>query len=420
MSHAEPEVRLAGMFLSVYSASVTRHITGGVFKSLKRNLVHLHTDTDASFRREIHGYTQKLFDRLRASTATLSKGQSKHGASIQSRLKFQKESSKYETRLNNHSQQDPLTDAMAFVVWYIRFLQWEMRAPASYQRRITALRSLIIVLRSGVDSGVPQSYLSKSAQGQLSWPHSLQIANPTLIRILLDLILDPFDDIRDAAISILQLCLIALPQAQKTAMLGTIPRFISRAETAMLITGRADQADGVARAYGLIFSLAGESQTNLHDTQISSKLGVFEHLKRQLDVTLEIARNNLSEAVNGRPVHGIYAALRYIVDQHGFYTGLSSAPEEALERWKQLHREVVASIELLWSYVYHVLCADAPEGHIPDEMDDETSLDTKEVLSYSWRGVKEARYVLYPDMCIICLQLQYASPDCHFQSSYRP
>ncbi|CAO2651647.1 Nn.00g042170.m01.CDS01 [Neocucurbitaria sp. VM-36] len=394
MSHPEPEVRLAGMFLSVYSASVTRPITGGVFKSLQRNLVHLHTETDANFRREVHGYTQKLFDRLRASTATLTKAKFKRSTSHPGRLPFPSECANHEMLHRKYSQQDLLTEALDFVVWYIRFLEWEMRSTASYQRRITALRSLTIVLRSGVDPGVPQSHLSKSAQGQLPWAHGLQIGNVKLIRVLLDLILDPFDDIRDSAISVLQLCLIALPEARKSAVLATIPRFLSRAETAMLRTGRADQADGVARAYGLIFSLASESREDFRDTRFSSKLRLFEHLKRQLDSTLDIAQNNLSEAVNGRPVHGIYAALRYIVDQNDFYADLSNASKESYEQWIQLHREVVASIEKLWSYVYHVLCADAPEGHVPDEMEDETSLDTKEILSYSWRGLKEASTLL--------------------------
>jgi hypothetical protein len=83
MSRPEPEVRSAGLFLSVYSTAITRHMTGGTFASLQRNLIHLHTDTDANFRREVHGYTQKLFDRLRASTATLAKGTTKAGSLAQ-------------------------------------------------------------------------------------------------------------------------------------------------------------------------------------------------------------------------------------------------------------------------------------------------------------------------------------------------
>lgn len=312
MSHHKPEVRLAGMFLSVYSTAITKPIPQGVFKSLKRNLVHLHAETDANFRREVHGYTQKLFDRLRASTATLSKGKSKVGATANNRLSFPRKSHRTNTCLSKRSSQDPLYEPLAFIVWYIRFLEWELRPTATYQRRITALRSLTIVLRSGIDPGVPHSHLSKSAQGQLNWAHGLQISNDRLVRVLLDLILDPFDDVRDASVSILQLCLEALPAAQKNAVIASLPRFLSRAETVMLRTGRADQADGVARAYSLIFSLASEKLTELSDSPFSTKFRVFEYLKKQLDSTLDIAHKNLSEAVDGRPVHGTFAALRYV------------------------------------------------------------------------------------------------------------
>jgi hypothetical protein len=59
--------------------------------------------------------------------------------------------------------------------------------------------------------------------------------------------------------------------------------------------------------------------------------------------------------------------------------------------WIEAHYELIASFESLWSIVYNVLCADAPEGNVPDEIDESASLDTREVLSYSWRGLKEAR-----------------------------
>ena len=308
MSHPEPEVRLAGMFLSVHSTAITKPLTGGIFKSLKRNLGHLHTDTDAYFRREVHGYTQKLFDRLRASTATLSKSLIKGRSLEEGRLPFPKECFQQQSTRASTNVEDPLLESLAFIVWYTQFLEWELRSTGTYQRRITALRSLNIVLKSGVDSGVPHAQLSKSAQGELNWAHSLQISNTRLTRLLLDLVLDPFDDIREASISALQLCLAALPDAERDTVLSTIPRFISRAEAMMLRTGRADQADGLARAYSLLFTVACTSSTE-SPGPLSSGFEVFEGLRKQLEETLQIARENLSEAVNGRPVHGIFAAL---------------------------------------------------------------------------------------------------------------
>jgi hypothetical protein len=391
MSHPEPEVRLAGVFLSVHSTSVTRPISGTVLQALKRNLAHLHTDTDANFRREIHGYTQKLFDRLRASTATLAKSKLTKDASGQGRLAFPTTTSGLEASLSKRLPRDPLLESLSFVTWYIQFLEWELRPTVSYQSRITALRCLIIVLRSGVDPGVPFANLSKSAQGQLNWAHGLQVGSTRLVRSLLDLILDPYDDVRDAAVSVLQLCLVALPQSEKNRVMSSFPQFVARAEATMLRTGRADQADGVARTYGMLFTLASNNPEESTTAQSASKLGLFDHLRTELKDILDVAHKDLSRAVDGQPVHGTFAALRYVVDQPDFYALVSAAPQETFVRWKQVHGDIVTGIESLWSCVYPVLCADAPEGHVLDELEDEASLDTKEILSYSWRGLKEAR-----------------------------
>ncbi|KAI8942088.1 hypothetical protein NX059_000185 [Plenodomus lindquistii] len=393
MSHAEPEVRLAGMFLSIYSVSVTKPLKYDVLAALKDNLVHIHTDVDPYFRREVLGNTQRLFDRLRACTATAARSKSKAVASSQTRLSIPNICYDHGTAFRVHLEQDADLGPLAFLVWYLGFLERELRPTATYQRRITALRALTIVLRSGIDPGVPQAELSKSAQGQLNWAHGIQIANSRLVRALLDLVLDAFDDVRDTAVSVLQLCLTALPQSEQHETLAIIPEFLRRAESLMLRTGRADQADGVARAYGLIFTLANDRFETLGQTRFSTKLKLFRYLESQLQQTLDLAHKNLSEAVNGRPVHGTFAALTYIIDQPGFYSSLSNESSETIAEWLQSHKEIVGSIEALWSCVHHVLCADAPEGHVPDEIEDDASLDTKEILSYSWRGLKEARYL---------------------------
>jgi hypothetical protein len=309
MSNADAEVRLAGMFLSVYSTAMTRPMTDGVFRSLKKNIVHLHTDTDANFRREINEYTQKLFDRLRSSTATLVKGTIKKSNSGTARIPIPKECYNQEALLTKRTH-DPLVESLAFVVWYIRFLEWELRPTASYQRRITALQSLMIVLRSGIDPGVPFSYLSKSAQGQLNWAHGLQLANARLTRVLMDLILDPFDDIRNAAISVLQLCLLAQPLVEQNSILAFMHRFLDRAANMQLRTGRADQADGVARAYSLLYSLLENHPGPSNPTIFASSFTVYLYLTRTLRNTLSYANENLANAVNGRPIHSTFAALR--------------------------------------------------------------------------------------------------------------
>jgi hypothetical protein len=318
LSQIGPENRLAGMYLAIHSTAVTKAITGGVFKSLRLNLSHLHTDTDANFRRELTGHVQKLFDRLRGSTTALVKLHTT--ASItQSRLPFPQSCSYQLSTAQEIRVREPLIEALRFIVWYVRFLEGELRPDASYQRRVSALRALIVVLKSGLDPRVPQRQLSKKAQGQLQWMHQLQISSLRLGRSLLELIMDPYDDIREAAVSALKLCLESMTNEQRELAVTDIPRFIARAEAAMLRTGRADHADGVARAYALYFStceLGSDGTDDLHRTKDTPRIEVLGCLNQQLKDTLDVARQSLSKAVEGRPVHGTYAAIRFVTKQY--------------------------------------------------------------------------------------------------------
>jgi hypothetical protein len=283
--------------------------------SLKRNLVHLHTDTDAYFRREILGHTQKLFDRLRGSMSTLAKSNIKSDLSTNSLLPAAFVQSKHGKHVHFKQTQDPLAISLDFIVWYVHFLEWELRSTSSYQRRITALRALTIVLRSGLDPRIPQKHLSKTAQGQIRWPFGIQIYNSRLIKALLDLMLDPFDDVRSSSASILEWCLDSFTVEEKKDIMSSLPKFIRRAELTMLRTGRADQADGLARAYSLFFSQCAEDSGDIqrpNDEGHLTKTRLVGRLVVQLEETIQVACKDMLVAVDGRPVHGVFAALRLV------------------------------------------------------------------------------------------------------------
>jgi len=290
-------------------------MTNGVLKSLKRNLSHLHTDTDANFRRELLGYTQKLFDRLRGSMSSLARLKRKGDASNHEQVIVSVSCFQSGKCVSLGSTGDPLRVPLNFIIWYIGFLKWELRSTSSYQRRITALRALIIVLKSGLDPRVSHHHLSRSAKGQIRWPYGLQIWDHRFIRELLDLVLDPFDDIRSASASILELCLNSSSAQDKALIMAILPQFISRAENAMLRTGRADQADGLARAYSLLFSQSPRHPIGMQEPENSgptAQMNIVLRIVDQLEETIEVAQNDMSLAVEGRPVHGIFAALRYV------------------------------------------------------------------------------------------------------------
>jgi hypothetical protein len=302
--------------------------------------VHLHTDTDAYFRREILGHTQKLFDRLRGSMSTLARSNIKSDLSTNNLRPVAIVRSRYRKYMRSTLTQDPLAKSLDFLVWYVHFLEWELRSTSSYQRRITALRALTIALRSGLDPRVPQKHLSKTAQGQIRWPFGIQIYNPRLIRSLLDLMLDPFDDVRSSSELILEWCLDSFTVGEKKDIMLSLPKFIRRAELTMLRTGRADQADGLARAYSLFFSQCTEDSEDIQrpdDAGYLTKIRLVGSLVVQLEETIQVAREDMLLAVDGRPVHGVFAALRLVRVFRDFYATLTQPGISSTKTPSTLH-----------------------------------------------------------------------------------
>lgn len=79
-----------------------------------------------------------------------------------------------------------------------------------------------------------------------------------------------------------------------------------------------------------------------------------------------------------------------MLDFPGLYTALNGSASSRNE-WKSLYQRISISLINAWDCVKEVLCNEAPEGHMPEELEDEEHFTTKDVLSYSWRALKEAR-----------------------------
>ena len=69
---------------------------------------------------------------------------------------------------------------------------------------------------------------------------------------------------------------------------------------------------------------------------------------------------------------------------------MTKSPAFVREQWKTIQQRIIVSCAAIWSTVKDILCNDFPEGHLP-ENEDGLDIDTKDVLSYSWRALKESR-----------------------------
>jgi hypothetical protein len=84
------------------------------------------------------------------------------------------------------------------------------------------------------------------------------------------------------------------------------------------------------------------------------------------------------------------------------------------EEWANVHEFILLLCCRIWKEVKSVLCNDSPEGHL---LDDINTVDTKDVLSYSFRAVHESRY--QPQNCAKTIANKYPqqSHEKHGQQS---
>lgn len=64
-----------------------------------------------------------------------------------------------------------------------------------------------------------------------------------------------------------------------------------------------------------------------------------------------------------------------------------------VRRWSGIIGRLIQCCKKIWERVEEVLCNDSPEGHLPRglQIDDFENIDTKELLSYSFRAIHESR-----------------------------
>ena len=354
--------RLAGLSLLIDCHATTRPFHRQVFALLRSYLSDYFTDTDANFRSEVFCAMQRLVDRMRSITAVLARepvGKQRSGSSITSLQEYQ-----------------------AMIEWLLHMVGMELRPTANYQRHISALKILTILLRSGIDDSVPRVHRSKSATAQTTWPFHLSIFDTGLTRVLMDLLLDPFDDVRHAAASILSVFIQTNVKADRATVHAETERALARSEAVMMMSGRADHADGVAHIYSLLHQSRDAEGSSSRGCRYGTN-PVALSLLDKLEDMLVLAKQHLLTAATKHPVHGVLTSLRYVV--------LQQSAEETLS---PLFPRLAACLRSVWDIVSPILCDDAPEGYAGDEEDELSDSSSKDVLSYCWRALKESSLFL--------------------------
>lgn len=324
LKHISASVRVSALSLLVSSSVTSKPFTQSVLETLRVCLPYFHVEVNAKARNEYIALMRKLCVRLeRAIMFLLRAGHTS--------LEFgfeESSTSHLESVTNNTAIWKPheqlLRSHIEFRKRYLLFLIHELRPTASYQSHITALKILLPLFEG---ESARRAALSTRNSEHLN---ALDEALPRNLchRALYDLLLDPFDDVRQCAAWVLELCIQRDLAALGSPLVGTlrekpdgvdqkgenftngalIDTELYMAEKKAEQTGRADHADGVGRLYELLYSANQVIVEPIE--QHHSSFAIVDRLISNTEKELIIATGNLLHAIGDASLHGHLIALR--------------------------------------------------------------------------------------------------------------
>ncbi|KAF2675118.1 hypothetical protein BT63DRAFT_420345 [Microthyrium microscopicum] len=403
--HLESAARLSGLSLIASSPSTIKPISGDALATLRQIIPFIFSENDAGARDDLLSTISKLVARF---NAILFHYEGKIAKSLKKSGNPKDSSSFTEANLvvESHTK---------FIGWFAKLIITELRPEARYPRLIFSLKCLSLFLKLGLRW---ETMFPETVRSSPSW--AVESSTRTLCRKLADLLMNPFEDIRSLSASLLEKVLLGHGQGFLDHH-DELQSALGRAELKMLRSGRADHADGFARLSLILFKVPStKTTTSAPSTSlIDTKLECISQLVQSLDQALQTAGRNMGEAIAHQPLHGLLLTLKYTLEDSQLYTEAIRSSESTARSFGDLQATIVQTLERVWVTVRDVLCNDAPEGHVPMDIDvEELSLTTKDILSYSWRALKEASGVIRTLVLKASISKAGTTPGCLLENDF--
>ncbi|OAQ99528.1 hypothetical protein LLEC1_02531, partial [Akanthomyces lecanii] len=385
LGHPFHEVRSLAFSILIASPSTTKPYSPKALQLLQKHLGAFFADPDAKFRVDVSARARDMFKRVRGALFVLKRSIPRVRAKAAKDKKPASANDVPSTAVYKANlialPEDGLMQCLAyheeFFKWYLEFLCEELVPTASYQRHIASLKALGHILR--IEGEKTKTW--ETADDQTLF---FDVFDDKWVRALFDLLMDPFDDVREVASTVLK-SIFADARYRKFSLLcndaqdpATELRELSRrANHLARRTARADHADGVARVNQLLYRFLGTPTERL-----ALLSGMIEELERKIAQ----AEADLGHAVLEAPVHGDFASLC------SMWQVVSELPlaDQDLQVVGRLQVRLLECCQRVWASVQYILCDDSPEGHLPSELEELEGLDTKGLISYSFRSIHES------------------------------
>jgi hypothetical protein len=292
LAHSSQEARSSAVSILIASPSTTKPYSVASLELLRKHLPAFYADGDAKFRYDVLGYSKNMITRTQGAIFGLTRD-------LDRRTRKSKNESCNSGAEEEHDKLQHLLQLHnSFLDWYYEFLKNELIPTASYQRHITALKAMEFILR-------PSHHGNQNKA--INAGQSLHLFDTVWLRCVLDLVMDPFDDVRETAASLLILLsskdIRDVTSVLPRPMLQELEEFCTRASQLAGKTSRADHSDGLARSYQILYQWAPSQER---------KLAIPATILADIEAKLSAAETDLASAVLEAPIHGGFAALRCV------------------------------------------------------------------------------------------------------------
>ncbi|KAL4992354.1 putative death-receptor fusion protein-domain-containing protein [Aspergillus falconensis] len=379
--HHDFNIKMAALSLLITAPSTTKPLSSAAIRVIIKSLPSLHAESDPCTRGEILSMVRGLIVRLKGGIL----------ANIENPVEPRTTLSKKQPIVYIRDDEETRSCLQS----YLSFLMADLRTTASYHRHIMAVKTLYLVIESGLDERYIGAGSNKPEQRQVRWKFHMEIFGPKLLRLLVDLLMDPYDEVRTAALNILKLFprSVLLDTAGRNNGEPELLTALTKAEILASNTSRADHADTVALLYHLIFVIADTK--NPRDAKWwNTKQGVVELILEKLEGKLSSSEGLFNSSLRDAPLHGYLSALRYIISSPNFHTLVSREGSDSPENWRSIHTRIASLCDRIWEEVKPQLCIDSPEGHAAEPIED-LKVGPKDILSYSWRALRESSLLVH-------------------------
>ncbi|MCJ1464709.1 hypothetical protein MMC07_003322 [Pseudocyphellaria aurata] len=425
LAHPSSTVRVTALSLFTNNFSHTSPMSIQNLSYLEQYIPFFHGEVNPKVRGEFISQMSRFCEKLRRGFSVVCKLQ--ESMSIQASVCNDEVSKIKVDEFRTTGQL--LENLRSFSNWYVGFLIEQLQPTASYQRHITALKMLESMIEVGISRSDPRRLFNPADIVDDDYnSNKKQFFGSRCVRLLLDLVMDPFDDVRSVASSLLKTILWNMHpwntefRAGFTSpfMESSLSKFEAMARTTyndfvllatrqadimMCLTGRADHADGVGRLYSLLHDSCDNLGTPV--AWSDNRWSIVIHVLSGLENDIKIARKDIHIAVKSAPLHGKLIAMRHIVSSKGFYDS-SDFSDHAWTARTITNKRILDCCAEIWEAVRATLCFDSPEGYDTEEGEiDDPGIGTKDTLSFCWRALKESSLL----MNVMVTSNPYNAPD---------